>query len=71
MTAPPKAEASLSILPSIVYSLTLTHLPLLISGAISIFPSTQPCSPLTHQWCYFHFPLYSTSFTSRSRLFWQ
>ena len=46
MTAPPKAETSLSILPSIVYSLTLTHLPLLISGAISIFPSTQPRSPL-------------------------
>ena len=46
MTAPPKAEASLSLLPSVVYSLMLTHLPLPISGAISILPSTQPRSPL-------------------------
>lgn len=46
MTAPPKAEASLSLLPSIVYSPILTHLPLLISGAFSILPPTQPHSPL-------------------------
>ena len=38
MTAPPQAEASLSLLPSILYSPIVTHLPLLISGAISILP---------------------------------
>ena len=46
MTAPPQAEASLSLLPSVLYSPILTYLPLLISGAISILPPTQPRSPL-------------------------
>ena len=46
MTAPPQAEASLSLLPSILHSPILTHLPLLISGAISSLPPTQPRSSL-------------------------